>query len=586
MNTTAYRVASLFVGALAACVISMGAAVAQDEQQDVAHQTPQLDFDRLSEQLPQEVYQEATEIPEQPHFLRGFERREDEWEQRQEVSRFFRTDNVVGSSDAPVTIDKSEQGYTRPSGDTAIGDTLTISGKSIRVLYSAYHFSDERMYTFWSQEVGEKNLAEFSSKYRKFEIKWGVGDLTDAQWESVQRILGWAEFQAIHAFVKDMVREGLQKSVNDYQSMQLQSRVVEKRSQWLNDPAYAERLNESVPGTDELRVRDFLPVPCIEPRCFLPDMIMISNASFTGGFTNSLKVPGTESIVMLSMRGLSLQYISHWPLVAHEFVHTNAHLQGLPLSYYFDVEMWAALTTDLQGGGMREFVYHPYLSVIRDTVRTVFGYDTQEVAKRVSSSELPMLADIDESAFREHVEKVERIRTELEEFITDPQDGFMVRFYSDPYFWQTVNTKYCDTAAAWRVLLSLEYEPAGIYDPEKLDDSGAPIPPEVQTKRWLSRQISSGRLEQLAEDAMTKAGTPSKFAEEAEEMGRAEDVAGLTKCPVHSRFFAMSENERDMFKEHVRHLLERFRAGDAVARAQLYRIFAGSGALSVLEGIR
>lgn len=569
-----------------ACILALllvsGVSFAGSDEKAARLSVPEPDFTAMEKRLPKSIFSAVTKVPDKPHFLQGFEREKDEWKQAKEVARFFRTDYLMGSGSEKTAIDKSKAGYARPSGETSLGDTLVIDGKTTALLYADYHFAPDGMYTFWSRAVGEKNLAEFSPLYRKFEVQWGVGHISDDMWRDVKRLLGWAEFQAVHSFVKAMIAEGLEKNVRDYGAMQLTSRVIANRAVWLDDPNYGKRLDTPVPGTKNLTNRDFLPVPCVLPRCFLPDVVIISAVGGeVGGFTNAWKADESEVIVGLMMQGLALQYLSEWPLVAHEFVHANPYLQGLPFAFYFDVEMWAALTTDLQAG-MLEFFYHGYLSVVRDSVKTVFGYDAEEAGKRIFPESLGV-RDIREEEFRAHVKEVARIRNELVDFISNPDDGLMVSFYSDPYFWQAVSTQYCDTAAPWRILLSLRYEPAGIYNPKNIDDKGTPVPPHIQTKQWLSKEIESGRIKRLAEKAMSKVGSPSKFAKEFEKEGKASDSTGLSKCPVDSRFFYGDEKETNALKAHIRATVARARAGDAFARSELLRLFSGNGALRALS---
>lgn len=532
-----------------------------------------VDVAKIGKTLPTDVFREASEIPALPHFLLGLEEKTDEWEQNLEKVKIFQTKNLFYGYNGSGFMDKSREDYVLP-GNTELHEVMEVAAKKIKVLYTHHHLTKEFMYVFWSA-MGEKNLAEFSPYYRKYEVRWALGNtINDEDWKNIQRVMGWAQFEAVKEFLHRVTLWALERNIKDYTRMNLTEGVIEARAKLLDDPNYKDRLDDPVPGAPRLKVRDILPVPLTRSEDFLPDLIIVGPRGFYGGFAN-FKTPDMERIVFFDMLGLALWHTSRWPMPAHEFVHTNPYLQGMPLAFYYDVEMWADLTTGLMSG-LREFLFHPYIAVIRQTVKNRWGYDSEVAIRRILPGEFGV-KDIREKEYREHVARIREIAAELQRFITDPNDGFMKQFYTDPYRWVAVNTKFCDTAQVWRMLFALRYEPAGIFDPEKKDKDGNPIPPVQQTKEWLMREIEAGRIKRLADAAMEGTGKESKFAKE---MSKGEDVGDITKCPVDSRWFLMTQVEQHQFENLVKPLIERARAGDGDATIILMRILGGSASLA------
>lgn len=519
--------------------------------------------------LPAYIMKDISKMPDKPYFLIGLERKTDEWERYLEERKIFLTQGFSYGSDHQGLMDRSQADYKVP-GNTELSETVQVLGKEIKILYSHHHRTKDGMYTFWFR-TGEKNLAEFSPVYEKYKTRWALGKISDAEWRAIQSVLGQYQFEAVKSFVHEVIQWAAKKDVKDYAEMHLTSGVLEARSKLLDDPDYAKHLDDAVPGSPDLKVRDILVVPLTRAEDFLPDLIVVGPGKFIGGFAN-FKTPGTQRIVFLDIRGLALWYAAGWQMPAHEFVHSNPYLQGTPLTFYYDLEMWADLTTGLDSG-MMEFLQHPYMALIRYLARTFYGYDFEEVRRKIFHGDFGA-QEVSEKDFRENAKRVKKIRDEMIRFVKDPKNGLMVKFYTDPYFWITVNTKLCDTSAAFQILFALQYESAGLFDPDKKDSSGAVVPPAVQTKEWLTKEEEGGRIKRLAEKAMESVGKESKFAKD---MSKSENLGGLMKCPVDSRFFLLNAKEKERFVPMARALLERARGGDREAQFIISRVLGLGG---------
>lgn len=525
----------------------------------------------ITQRLSPSILKEVSTIPEKPHFVLGLEPKTDEWERFLKERKVFQTKDLFYGENGPGIVDKSRDDYIA-RGNTEIIGGVTIAGKKIRIVYTHHHLTKDGMHVFRSR-TGEKNLAEFAIPlYRKYEIQWGIGRISDSEWKDVQRVLGWAQFEAVRSFVYDAIRTAVTKNIKDYSDMRLTERVIELRTKLLDDPEYKNRLDDPVPGSTRLKVRDIIPVPLTRQEDFLPDLIMVGPKGFYGGFAN-LKTPDSERIVFLDLLGLALRYVSDWPLVEHELVHTNPYLQGTPLDHYYDVEMFAAMTTNLDSG-INGYLRHNYLSVFRDLVETYMGYNHKEAIRRIMPESVGV-KDIREEEFRKHTVIVKRIRQELLHFIKDPENGFLITFYADPYFWITINTLFCDTAAALRIMFALRYDPAGIFDPNKKDQRGHIVPAAEQTKIWLSEQEESGQIKRLAEVAIKKTSELTEFGKEQKAQAKTDEFE--PRCPVHSRFFMFDKRQQLRFIEQVKPIIELAKLGNIEARVLLARIFGGSG---------
>ncbi len=534
-----------------------------------------LDVERAARALPSDVFKDVSRIPATPHFLLGIEQKTDEWEQYLEVRKMLRSRNLPFMARDTGIIDKSQSDYV-VRGNTELVETLSLGKKNVRIVYTHHHFTKGR-YVFLAT-VGERNLAEFSPAFKKYEAQWLDGKLTDEQWGTIQAVLGWAQFEAVRASVHASVKGAIAKNVADYREMNLTEAVVAARSAILNDPEYGRKLEQAVPGAPGLKVRDVMVVPLTRPEDFTPDLLFVGPGQFIGGFAN-YKTPGTERIVFIDLRALMWEHVIGSPrILAHEFVHTNPYLQGTPLSFYYDLEMYADLTTGLEEGFMT-YLFHPYAAVIRDLGRVYFGYDFELARERVFKGYFG-ISDVNEQEFRKHVAMTREIREAFSRYIKDPKEGLMVRFYTDPYFWITINTKFCDTAAAVRLTFAFWYKQAGIFNPDQRDASGKAVPPAIQTETWLAQEEEAGRIRRLAEIAMQNTGKESDFAKTLPKIAAPEGM----KCPVDSRVFLMDDKDQKRFVSAVESLVRRADAGEEEARYLLMRIFGGTrGGLNPLH---
>lgn len=497
--------------------------------------------------LPQEVYK----IPDRPHFLLGIKQvPEASYERMMELLKLFQMKDSFYGYNGGLYIDKGVEnlGLHKNSNYLQLTSDIEVAGKKVFVIYPLHLLSDPINKEFiYMSPLGPKNLAEFSPLYRKYEIQWGLGQISDTKWTAIRRALGWAQFQAVKNYLFECIEKAVLWDVKKYSG--LLGKVLKNQQKALEDPNLAKNLSRPVSGLDGFKVEDILMTVDTGPQSFVPDILVFGPIKEAWGIAN-WKVIGSERIVFYDILGSAYDFIRGEPLIlSHEFTHTNPWLQGTPTDMYFNVEMWTALTNDLCDELM--FFNHPYLYVVTDEVQVYFGYNLKEAAKKIWPSRFVSLRDFNRKEFEENIARVVKIREALEKFVADK---FMPAFYADPYFWNTVNTKWCDTSAAWRIMMAFEFEPTTIFDPKKTDpETGQVIPASIQTRRWLAEQEAAGKIQKLAEEAMKKTGEITKTGEQ---MSRIEDLSGLIKCPADSGFFNMPPEEQRRVRLMLEQLLK------------------------------
>jgi hypothetical protein len=445
-----------------------------------------------------------------------------------------------------IYIDKTQErlGLHKNDNYKQLISEIEVVDKKVLVIYQ-FHLIDQGQYIYMTPG-GPINLAKFSEKlYRKYEIQWGLGEIGDEKWAAITRALGWAQFEAVKQFIFDFFERAIVRNITKYNG--LVESVTEIQKEQLNEPNLEQKYGSNVSDLEGFKVKDVLLVPQIEPIDFVPDTFVFGPMRWAWGAAN-WKAVGSEKIAFYDIIGAAFDYIRGEPLIlAHEFTHTNPYLQGSPTTLYFDFEMWTALTNDLADDLM--WFSHPYLAVPRDTVHTYFGYDTREAYNRIWPERFVSLRDFNRKEYEKNTLRVQEIREALEEFVIEV---FFPNFYSDPYFWNSVNLKWCDTAAAWRIMLAFRFEPAIIFDEKKLDPkTGEPVPASVQTKQWLAEQ--SSKIRDLADEAMKEAG---QITEIGEHFSKLDDYNDFIKCPADSSWADVPIEQQKKLIEMIKTMID------------------------------
>jgi hypothetical protein len=496
--------------------------------------------------LPKEVYA----IPERPHYFLGLNQiPEVSYERLLEIRKLYQMKGSFYNCNGSITIDKSAQelGLHRNANYLQLTSDIEVAGRKVLVIFPYHLLSDPVNKEFiYMSPLGPKNLAEFSPLSRKYEIQWGLGQVSDEKWTAVKRALGWAQFQAVKHHAFSSLEEAIENNVAVH--YELPARILEVQEKILDNSKVDEDLSKPVRGT-EFQVQDMLMFPHVGPEDFVPDIYIVGPIPGAWGMAN-WKVIGSERIVFYDTLGSAYDFIiNKTAILTHEIGHTNPYLQGLPATLYFDLEVWNTLATDLFLDDFQWFG-SGYLPAVQDTIHTFFGYDSREAEKRIWPNRFVNLRDFNRKEFDENAKRVAEIMATLRKFIVE---DFFPNFFHDQYFWLSVNTKWCDTIAAWRIMMVFKFEPTCIFDPQKVDAEGNPIPASVQTKQWLAEQEAAGRIKELAEETVKKTG---ELTDLGQKMSKIEDYAGLVKCPTNSGLFLLPPSEKKTVQAMLEQLLE------------------------------
>ncbi len=513
-------------------------------------------------------------IPDKPYFLLGIENKggKSQWEQYLEIRKMMRSKMGQFASAGNSLVDRSQPEYR---ADDTLQSSIEIAGRKVQVIYIGHRLTEDGMYALRTKQ-GERNLAEFSPLYEKYKTRWAVGKsatwgLSDDEWLAARQLLSHQQFERVKQFVhEEVVKGAVEANTKYFGAMGFFKQVMDKRAEVLVDPEYAKRAALPL-GASKLNSDDILPVPYVRTEDFLPDLFIFGPGSFFGGLA-LVGFPQTERIAYVDMRASMMDYIlGGQNTAAHEFVHVNKHLQNFVMGAYFDVEIFAEMATGVWQSDLLNYIWHPYYAHWRDLADIYFGYDVIAMQRRLFPEGVESLGitDVNRKEFEENAKRVEEIAKEFKGFIAK----LHVEFYADPLKWSAINTKFCDKAAMLRIMFALNYEPAGLFDPNKKGSDGKVVSPAVQTKEWLMKEEEAGRIARLAKLAMDKTGTvrgeDKKQAEENDK--ELPKLFDQFKCPVESNSYLASRQEQAELAAAVERWIERAKAGDVLARAMLIR---------------
>lgn len=245
-------------------------------------------------------------------------------------------------------------------------------------------------------------------------------------------------------------------------------------------------LDQTIAGYEGIKQRDVLFIPDTSVQKFLPTQYFfgtlpkrILGAAYIG-----------PEVVIIDPKARILDYIDGVPVILmHELVHNNKELQGLPLSFHFDAELWASFPAAANWDYF-EFESHPYFEDIRKIARVMFNFNSETAFDDLREYELLVGTQLDEKKLREAMARVKRISEEIQK---TSNEEFIPEFYSHPLYWITVGEFLDDQAAPFKIYFYKKYEPTSLDGPEK-------------TRKWMEenkevvRQASEKVLRELKHD--------------------------------------------------------------------------------------
>ena len=172
-------------------------------------------------------------------------------------------------------------------------------------------------------------------------------------------------------------------------------------------------------------------------------------------------------------------YLKGSPIVlAHEFVHTNKKLQGIPLVWGFNAETIASFPAMLVPGDYLNMRFHSYAEKWRKLIWVYYGFDYEQANKEVIKTPLVGNIRIDRDKFNEYAAKHSIAQAELMRAV----EKMMEQFYSTPVWWTALNDKLVDDDSVFEVMMASMYNPT-LLGGEEATTKWA-LTNEYKLKRW------------------------------------------------------------------------------------------------------
>jgi hypothetical protein len=276
---------------------------------------------------------------------------------------------------------------------------------------------------------------------------------------------------------------------------------------------------------DPLTVADIMGLPQWDRDSFLPEVLIFGPLHRAWGATYLLNY-GLPQVVYYSTQAHLYDFLLNEPLVLeHEMVHSHGALQSIPLGWFFDVELFNALLTNLTPDDPINLLYHPYLRALRTFIKAMFGYDPE--ARRREIWQMSGLGYIwpDEEEWAQFDQENKTIAREIRWQVLNTLYPI---FYSDPIYWASVATRLCNTHSIFFAIMSQ------IYSPTLLSDPSGELDRAAYTAKWIEthREV----IDEIALKALAGAGERVDDPNQYEETIRA-----LNWCPQNGEWSLPSD---------------------------------------------
>ncbi len=429
-----------------------------------------------------------------PHYLKEWAKskkniRGDELEKWKTISRaLFTTDNCSFSKSGTV-INGSET------------ETIKIADKEIRFTFHNYVREENKIVYYSPCGKLELSFAEF---------KLVKKDIISAYQEAVE--IAWQTHQDLNRLILDKIA-----GLNQMTSEELERKLKEKVGE--SGVTYGE-----LAQINEIQKQDFV----------------VNEFHFGIIEAWGLTWLNTKRI-LYSPQARLYDYLNDAPLVIiHELIHANPKLQKIPAAWHFDAELSASFLETLnKKSDLLTFLRHGYLNDIRWASHVFFGLDSEKIYDKIikfrwSTNQI----ELDEAAFREFEAKIKLIKEELNSAIFNV---ILPEFYSNQLYWASVNKRFKDDNAYFKIMMSLTYDPTLL--------SG-----HHSTMKWVNE--NSDKIKELAEEAWKE--TEKDDDEKNELVVKIADFAeifGITKEQIKSiaeRYQRISVKEiKKLFQDQI-----------------------------------
>lgn len=296
------------------------------------------------------------------------------------------------------------------------------------------------------------------------------------------------QFQELVEFTDRAVKNAIELDQAFWSQLEQEAVTIAAKADGKTEKEFREYLKRKDPLNPSMTFRDLRHIPpIVERKDFVPFREL--HIGVTPDFPSVLGVAWLNAgIVYYTPVAMIRDYLMDTSVIlAHEFVHTNKNLQGIPLAWGFDVETMASIPDMLVTNDYLDMWNHGYAAHFRELIWVYFRFDFEQAKKEVVKTSLMGNLRIDRMKFEEYSQKLEVAKAELRAAFKK----IVAEFYSTSVWWTALNEKLVDDNSVFRVMM------ASMYNPTLLGG-------EEATTRW--RITNEDKIKRWANEAWTKSG--------------------------------------------------------------------------------
>ncbi len=446
-----------------------------------------------------------------PHYLVGFTQTKDQIDAFFQMQQNYRMSQADSASRAMRAANLGE--YVK----------LTFYGHTLTLYLPMYRQAGNSVYFHTASGVTPLTKQEFECV--KADLKKSIQSAIDSDYADHEKITTIAveSFGKRYNLTPDAVRDLLTKQIPEY-------------------------------GTN---YADVLKIPLLEPVDFIKS---VKYMYFTpmGSCNASVYV---KTVVAFTPCVRRTDHILGYPTVMkHELIHANIKLQGYPLAWHFNVELFAALLPFLeQPTTLDDFFYHPYLSTPWEILKVFGRWDIQKVRQEIYRYAVAWRGSaMNREVLASYLAEI----NEAAKWLRETGLQALAEFYSDPHWWVAVNDISFDDDMAYKAIMAKNWEPTLLKG-------------HANTVKFILRHADQSKS--IAEKALERVGKNRDFEEERQKKALAEylklaEALGFSQAELirmGRAYGYKSEHFERMDLDMVRQLLNDFLKGEGMFEKRL-----------------
>lgn len=297
------------------------------------------------------------------------------------------------------------------------------------------------------------------------------------------------QFQELVEFTDRAIKGAIEIDYAFWSNLERDAIAIASKADGKTKKEFREYLGRKDPLNPSMTFRDLRHIPpVVERKDFVPFKEL--HIGVAPEFPSVLGVAWFNTgIVYYTPVAMIRDYLMDSSVVlAHEFVHTNKSLQGMPLVWGFDAETMASVPDMLVAGDYLDMWNHSYATHFRELIWVYFRFDFDQAKKEIVKISLMGNMRIDRAKFDEYSQKLEVAKAELRQAFK----RVVGEFYSTSVWWTALNDKLVDDNSVFRVMM------AAMYNPTLLGG-------EEATTKWYN--TNEYKVKRWADEAWTESGS-------------------------------------------------------------------------------